>query len=116
MTEHAPEDSESREARGGGQKYEAGEVASARSPPIGTAAVATKASGGTVPRGPFASSRRKFYGYFTVVLSLAIVTAGVMWIVYGYLPNEYYFPVSFSLLGVFGIIAYVILSKRLEIS
>ena len=67
-------------------------------------------------KGPYASSRRKFYGYFTVVLSLAIVTAGVMWIVYGYLPNEYYFPVSFSLLATFGVIAYVILSRRLDIS
>ena len=57
-----------------------------------------------------------FEGYFSIFLFLTIVTAVIIWILYGYFPYEYYLPGSILTLVVFGIFAYVILSRSINIS
>ena len=51
-----------------------------------------------------------FYGYFSVFLSLTILLGALIWLVYMYVP-EYYLPLSFLMLVVGGVLAYVILTK-----
>lgn len=54
-----------------------------------------------------------FYGYLSVVLSLLIATAALIWLIYVYAPAGFYLPVSFLALVLVGTIAYVILSRRI---
>jgi hypothetical protein len=53
-----------------------------------------------------------FYGYLSGLLSLLIAMAVVIWLIYWYLPGEDYLPLSLGSLAVFGIVAYLILSRR----
>lgn len=46
----------------------------------------------------------------SVVFELTIVLAAAIWFIYDYLP-QYYLPLSFTLLVVGGVVAYVFLSK-----
>jgi hypothetical protein len=54
-----------------------------------------------------------FYGYLSAVLSLLIVTAAAIWSIYTYLPGIYYLPLSLGVLVLVGVVAYVILSRRI---
>jgi len=54
-----------------------------------------------------------FYGYLSSVLSLLILTAAVIWAIYAYLPSIYYLPLSLATLVTVGVIAYLILNKRI---
>jgi hypothetical protein len=56
-----------------------------------------------------------FHGYPSVLLSLCIVLAGFLWVVYGYLPHEYYLPISFGGIAAFGIAAFFILTKKMNL-
>jgi hypothetical protein len=56
----------------------------------------------------------RFLGYLSALLSFTIVCAGLIWEVYAFYP-EYYYPLSFSLLAVAGVVAYVILTKTIKI-
>ena len=56
-----------------------------------------------------------FFGYFSLLLSFSIVCAAVMWEVYALYP-QYYLAGSFSLLGIAGVVGYVILTKTIRIS
>lgn len=49
----------------------------------------------------------------SVVFELTIVLAAAMWFIYDYLP-QYYLPLSFTLLVLAGVFAYVILSKVIK--
>ena len=62
-------------------------------------------------------ARRKtgYMGFFSILLSITLVTAGLMWEAYGHLPGQYYMPISFSLLILAGIVGYVILVRYIEI-
>ncbi len=55
-----------------------------------------------------------FHGYFSLFLSLTILTAGLIWIIYGDLPAQYYLPVSFGVIVVVGIVAFYILDKKIQ--
>ena len=59
--------------------------------------------------------RFKFHGYLSVFFSLTIAFAGALWLIYGYLPYQYYLPLSFLAVLVIGIIGYVILTKGVKI-
>ena len=56
-----------------------------------------------------------FHGYFSVFLSLTIVTAGLIWVIYGALPAQYYLPVSFGIIVVIGFLAFYILDKKIQL-
>lgn len=56
-----------------------------------------------------------YMGFFSIMLSITIITAGLMWEAYGHLPGQYYLPVSFAILVVAGVAGYVILVRRIEI-
>ena len=49
----------------------------------------------------------------SVVLELTIVLGAAIWLIYDYLP-QYYLPLSFTLLVLAGVFAYVILSKVIK--
>jgi hypothetical protein len=67
----------------------------------------------------YAQSKQKkqfhFYGYFSVVLNLTIVVAAVLWVVYGRLPNQYYLPISFGVIALTGLVAFLILNKKVNL-
>lgn len=54
-------------------------------------------------------------GMFGFLLELCIVAGGLMWVAYAYLPHQYYLPISFAAVCVIGVVAYLILNKRLSI-
>lgn len=56
-----------------------------------------------------------YMGFFSILLSITLITAGLMWEAYGYLPGQYYLPISFSILILAGIAGYVILNRKIEI-
>ncbi len=56
-----------------------------------------------------------FHGYPSVLLSLCIVLAAVLWVVYGYCPHQYYLPVSFAGIAAFGFAAFFILTKKMNL-
>ncbi len=51
-----------------------------------------------------------------IFASLTIVVAGILWEVYGYVPAIYYMPVSIGVVIVYGVLAYVFLSRTINIS
>lgn len=55
----------------------------------------------------------QFFGFFSVLLSITIVVSAGVWLIYGYSP-QYYLPLSFLLLAVAGVVAYVILTKAVK--
>ena len=56
-----------------------------------------------------------FHGYFSLLLSLTILAAGLLWLIYSELPYQYYLPVSFGVVVIIGIAAFVILSRKIQI-
>ncbi|MCL4519170.1 MAG: hypothetical protein M1587_08250 [Thaumarchaeota archaeon] len=56
-----------------------------------------------------------YMGFFSILLSITIITAGLMWEAYGHLPGQYYLPISFSILIAAGIAGYLILVRKIEI-
>jgi hypothetical protein len=56
-----------------------------------------------------------FHGYFTLILSLTIVAAALIWLIYTDLPYQYYLIASFGVVAIIGIVAFVILNKKLQI-
>jgi hypothetical protein len=56
-----------------------------------------------------------FRGYFSVFLSLTILAAALIYLIYGYAPYQYYLPLSFVVVLVVGIAGFVILSRKIEI-
>jgi hypothetical protein len=61
------------------------------------------------------TSRKRFvfHGYFSLLLSLSILLAGVLWLAYGYLPYQDYLPISLLSVVLVGIAAFYILNKRM---
>lgn len=56
-----------------------------------------------------------YMGFFSIVLAITLISAVLIWIVYGYLPGEYYLPLSLIILVCAGIVAYFILINRVNI-
>ena len=56
-----------------------------------------------------------FHGYFSLILSLTIVAAALIWLIYVDLPYQYYLVASFGVVAIIGIVAFVILNKKLKI-
>ncbi|MHB8567970.1 MAG: hypothetical protein ACYC9U_12845 [Nitrososphaerales archaeon] len=64
-------------------------------------------------------SKKKGPGFqmiLTLFLSMTLVTAGILWEVYGYLPPQYYIPISLGVVVLYGALAYVFLSRTINIS
>ncbi len=59
--------------------------------------------------------KHSFYGYFSVLFSLCIVQGGVLWVTYGYLPHQFYMPVSLLSIVAVGLIAFFILNSKIKI-
>ncbi|MGI0078529.1 MAG: hypothetical protein ACRECH_02795 [Nitrososphaerales archaeon] len=57
-----------------------------------------------------APKKKGFLEFFSILLEMAIALGAATWFIYAYLP-EYYLPLSFLLLALAGVFAYVILSK-----
>jgi hypothetical protein len=55
-----------------------------------------------------------FHGYFSLLLSLTILTAALIWVIYGDLPSQYYLPVSLGVIVVIGFLAFYILDKKIQ--
>jgi hypothetical protein len=55
-----------------------------------------------------------YMGFFSIMLSIAILTAGILWEIYALLP-QYYLLLSFVVLAASGCAAFLILSKRIDI-
>jgi hypothetical protein len=55
-----------------------------------------------------------YMGFFSIMLSIAIVTAGVCWEIYALLP-QYYIPLSFLVLAGSASAAFLILSTKIDI-
>ncbi|MDG6996795.1 MAG: hypothetical protein JRN52_12805 [Nitrososphaerota archaeon] len=62
-----------------------------------------------------AKKKTGFMGFFSILLSITLITAGLMWEAYGHLPGQYYMPISFSLLILAGVVGYLILVRYIEI-
>ncbi|HKW05219.1 MAG TPA: hypothetical protein VJN71_07980 [Nitrososphaerales archaeon] len=60
-------------------------------------------------------SRRKtpYIEAFSFMLELTIAIGAAFWLIYSYLP-QYYLELSFTLLGIAGVLAYVILTKAIK--
>jgi hypothetical protein len=56
-----------------------------------------------------------FHGYFSVLLNLTIVAAAVLWLAYGRLPNQYYLPISFSIIALTGVAAFFLLNNKMKL-
>jgi hypothetical protein len=69
----------------------------------------TENAAGNLPRKKSSIS----HSFLGIVFEMAIALGAAIWFVYAYLP-QYYLPVSFLLLAVGGIVAYVILSKSID--
>lgn len=54
-----------------------------------------------------------FYGYLSSLLSLLIVTSAIIWAIYVYFPPQYYLLLSGATLIGVGVVAYLILSRRI---
>lgn len=59
--------------------------------------------------------KRSFYGYFSLLFSMCIVQGAVLWVAYGYLPHQYYLPVSLISIISVGFIAFFILNSKIKI-
>jgi hypothetical protein len=53
--------------------------------------------------------------YFGVLLTVAIACAAVIWLAYEALPHELYLPVTLSITVVAFIVAFVVLSRRVQL-
>ena len=51
--------------------------------------------------------------FIAILFEMTLAIGAAMWFIYGYLP-QYYLPLSFLLLVIGGIVAYVILSKTVD--
>ena len=47
--------------------------------------------------------------------SLAVVTAGIMYVAYGFLPRQDYLPTSLAVTAVAGVVVYVILDRLVQL-
>jgi hypothetical protein len=69
---------------------------------------------------PRTEPKKKKESHFLMVLTVleasTIGAAGVLWEVYGQLPPQYYFPISITFIVLLGVIAYVFLSRTIDIS
>ncbi len=70
---------------------------------------------GTLDKKPGRKRRTIFHGYFSALLSLTILTAGLIWIIYGDLPAQYYLPASFGVIAIIGVLAFYILDKKIQL-
>jgi hypothetical protein len=58
----------------------------------------------------------KSYGIFLgMIVTLAFVLGGAMFVVYGFFPHQYYLPTSLALTAAAGIIVYVILARVVQL-
>ena len=63
---------------------------------------------------PTVSKRKTPYiEAFSFMLELTIAIGAAFWLIYSYLP-QYYLALSFTLLGIAGVLAYVILTKAIK--
>ena len=52
--------------------------------------------------------------FFSIIASLSVVTAGVMYLAYGFLPRQYYLPTSLGVTVAAGVVVYFILVRLVE--
>jgi hypothetical protein len=57
--------------------------------------------------------KKGFMGFFSILLFLTIVFAGILWIIYGYLPYAYYLPLSAIGIVLFGVLVYFVLRDKI---
>ena len=58
---------------------------------------------------------KSFNIFFSIIASLSIVTAGVMYLAYGFLPHQYYLPTSLGITAIAGVVVYFILVRVVEL-
>lgn len=58
---------------------------------------------------------KSFNVFFSIIASLSVVTAGVMYLAYGFLPHQYYLPTSLAVTAAAGVVVYFILARVVEI-
>ena len=56
-----------------------------------------------------------FHGYFSLLLSLTILAAALLWVINIELPTQYYLPASFGVVVLIGVAGFVILNKKIQI-
>ncbi|MEM0117749.1 MAG: hypothetical protein QXX17_07240 [Conexivisphaerales archaeon] len=55
------------------------------------------------------------FSYFTLLLSVMIFVAGILWLAYSYLPHEFYLPIGFSVLLVAAVVVYVTIYRKIRL-
>ena len=58
---------------------------------------------------------KSFNIFFSIIASLSVATAGVMYLAYGFLPRQYYLPLSLAITAAAGAVVYVILVRVVEL-
>jgi uncharacterized membrane protein len=53
--------------------------------------------------------------YFTLMITLMIIVAALLWIMYSLVPHVLYLPLGFIILVAVGLFAYYIISKKIRI-
>jgi hypothetical protein len=53
--------------------------------------------------------------YFTLMITLMIAVAALLWIMYSLLPHQLYLPLGFVILVAVGLFAYYIISKKIKL-
>jgi hypothetical protein len=56
-----------------------------------------------------------FHGYFSLLLSLTILAAALLWAINIELPTQYYLPASLGIVVLIGAAGFVILNKKIQI-
>jgi hypothetical protein len=71
-------------------------------------------SSGNLDQGTKKKKNIGYMGFFSIMLSIAILTAGVLWEIYALVP-QYYLLLGFVVLAASGCAAFVILNTRIDI-
>jgi len=61
------------------------------------------------------NNERYPFSYFTLMITLVIIIAALLWIMYSLVPHELYLPLGFIILVAVGLFAYYIISKKIAL-
>jgi hypothetical protein len=55
-----------------------------------------------------------FHGYFSLLLSLTILAAALLWVINNTVSPQYYLPASLGVVVLIGVAGFFILNKKIE--
>jgi len=55
------------------------------------------------------------FSYFTLLITIMLAVAAILWVIYSILPHEFYIPLGFVVLVGVGISLYFIVFRKMKI-